>query len=365
MPVSQPIAVFIGRFQPFHNGHLALLTHALKQAAHVVVVMGSAHQARSPKNPFTWQERAQMIASALQPEDVARVSYLPVRDYYNEPRWRRAIISGVKRIAEQRMPGAAAQVALIGHFKDSSSSYLANFEGWRLVSVERSGAVDATSLRNAYFEHGAPGTEAIPAATPDAMPEAIPKAITSTVPHTTLKFLEDWVRTPSYSAVVAEWRMLKSYQAAWSAAPYAPVFVTVDTVIRCAGHVLLIKRGQAPGLGLYAVPGGFIEQRETTYQSALRELREETGLNLSATSAQAALKANAVFDHPDRSQRGRTITHAYLFDLSDATPPAISAGDDAQSAEWIPINQLLSMEDKFHDDHFHMLDHFFSLLHDE
>ena len=76
---------------------------------------------------------------------------------------------------------------------------------------------------------------------------------------------------------------------------------------------------------------------------------------------QNALKAVHVFDHPDRSQRGRVITHAHLFDLGSRRPPEVQAADDAAAAEWVPIEKLASMEDQFHEDHFHMLDFFFSL----
>jgi len=112
---------------------------------------------------------------------------------------------------------------------------------------------------------------------------------------------------------------------------------------------------------LYAVPGGFIEQRETTYQSALRELREETQLHLLDASMRQCLRETAVFDHPDRSQRGRTITHAHHFDLGDRELPEVVAGDDAAAALWTPIGELPALEDQFLDDHFHMLDHFLGL----
>ena len=66
----------------------------------------------------------------------------------------------------------------------------------------------------------------------------------------------------------------------------------------------------------------------------------------------------AVFDHPDRSQRGRVITHAHYFDLGERALPAVEAGDDARSVEWVSIAEIAALEDQFHDDHFHMLDHF-------
>jgi bifunctional NMN adenylyltransferase/nudix hydrolase len=68
-----------------------------------------------------------------------------------------------------------------------------------------------------------------------------------------------------------------------------------------------------------------------------------------------------VFDHPDRSQRGRVITHAHYFDLGDRKLPEIAGGDDAEDARWVPLAGLAALEDQFHDDHFHILDSFFGL----
>ena len=92
------LAVLIGRFQPFHNGHLALLELALEAAPRVVVVIGSAFQARSPKHPFDWQERAQMIRSAVPESQRRRLLCVPVRDYFDEtPTW---TISGTTYLFE-------------------------------------------------------------------------------------------------------------------------------------------------------------------------------------------------------------------------------------------------------------------------
>lgn len=343
------LAVYIGRFQPFHNGHLALLKQALNTAEHVVVVIGSANQARTPKNPLTWPERCEMIKLALTDTERSRISYLPVRDYYDDARWVQAVRQGVEQIGTARGLTAKPSITLVGHFKDATSDYLRRFEGWDLCSVERAGPVDAAHIRDALF--GSAGHSL----------EASLSALSSVAPPTTLDFLRAWVALPFFAALHKEWLALRHYKEAWSSAPYPPVFVTVDTVVRCSGKILLIKRGQPPGVGLYAVPGGFIEQRETAYQSAIRELREETRLSMLESTMRAALKGSAVFDHPDRSQRGRTITHAFYFDLGERPLPEIEADDDAQSAEWITIEQLTALEDQFHDDHFHMLDHFLGL----
>jgi bifunctional NMN adenylyltransferase/nudix hydrolase len=345
----QDIAVYIGRFQPFHHGHATLLRQALSVAEQVILVIGSAHQARTPRNPFTWQERAEMIRLTLSADEQARVRFLPVRDHYDEERWARSVRQGVADIARQIGLSHAPSTALIGHFKDATSAYLQRFEGWTLHALERAGPVDGSHVRDAFF--GSDGHDLA----------ATLSALTAIVPRSTLDFLRAWAALPFFPAIAQEWRMLRQYKAAWSSAPYPPVFVTVDTMIRCADRILLIQRGQPPGVGLRALPGGFIEQRETAYQSALRELREETRLNLLESTMRSCLKASAVFDHPDRSQRGRTITHAFYFDLGDRPLPEIAADDDAQAADWVAISELAGMEDQFLDDHFHMLDHFLGL----
>jgi bifunctional NMN adenylyltransferase/nudix hydrolase len=119
--------------------------------------------------------------------------------------------------------------------------------------------------------------------------------------------------TARYEALRAEWRALRQQREAWAVAPYPPVFVTVDAVVRCAGQVLLIRRDRHPGAGLLALPGGFLEQQDTLLESALREVQEETRLALPAADWRAALQGVAVFDAPGRSQRGRTITHAHFL----------------------------------------------------
>ncbi|MGE4329704.1 bifunctional nicotinamide-nucleotide adenylyltransferase/Nudix hydroxylase [Diaphorobacter sp.] len=337
-------AILIGRFEPVHTGHLALLREALACAQRVIVIVGSAFQARTPKNPFTWAERESMLRSALTAHDNARLTVLPVRDYYNEALWVQAVRSAVARHT-----AAHGRVGLVGHFKDATSSYLRAFPGWELIRMERQGDIDATAIRDAYF-----------GATPTTVAAAL-QPLASAIPPSTRALLEQFANGPSYAALQQEWLMLRSYREAWATAPYPPVFVTVDAVLRCQDQVLLIRRAHAPGKGQLAVPGGFIEQRETLWQSCLRELAEETHCALPEADMQAALQCVAVFDHPDRSQRGRTITHAHYFDLGQAPLPDVRADDDAAQVQWTPIGQLAGMEEDFFEDHFHMLDHFLGL----
>jgi len=350
--MSSDIAVLVGRFQPLHEAHLALLTRALAIASRCVVVIGSAFQARTPRNPFTWKERAEMIRQALPAADRERVIIVPMRDYYDEARW---IASVREAVAALIPPEEAPRVTLVGHLKDATSSYLSAFPGWTLDSVDRLPGAGGTQLRDALF-----AAQPADPHTPPAIDAAL-AAFVDQVPPSTIAFLRAWTAMPFHAELAAEWRMLRRYQEAWRAAPHAPTFVTVDAVVQCAGRVLLIRRGKAPGRGLFAVPGGFIEPRETCWQSCLRELEEETHLKLLDATMRRSLRSVAVFDDPDRSQRGRTITHAHHFDLGERELPEVRADDDAASVHWLPIADIAAMEDRFFDDHFHMLDHFLGI----
>ncbi len=342
--MSSEVAVVIGRFQPVHNGHLALLRAALAEAPRVIVLLGSAHQARSPRHPFSWTERAEMLTLALTEAERARVEVVPLRDLYDETRW----VQAVRAAVQQRVGNG--DVTLVGHFKDATSDYLRRFAPWKLLSLPRQHRVDATDLRAALFEAEPQDLDGVLASWVDQVPPG------------TRAFVQAWAHLPYLAALRREWAMLRRYREAWAAAPYAPVFVTVDLVLQCAGRVLLIQRGRDPGQGLWALPGGFVEPRDTLYQSAVRELEEETGLRLLPDTLSRALRGVAVFDHPDRSQRGRTITHAHHFDLGDRELPEVQGADDAALARWVPVSELAGMEAQFFDDHFHMLDRFLGLL---
>ncbi len=332
------IAVLIGRFQPFHNGHAALLARALATAPQVVVVLGSAHAARNAKNPFSWQERAAMIAATLDPATQERVSFVPLRDYYDDRRWGEAVMAA---IAAQHVP--AARVALVGFLKDASSQYLQRFPGWTLVSAPQAGEIDATAIRRIWFE----GEDV--AATQALLGGLVPPAIAH--------YLKGWSDLPAYAQLRGEHQAIEESRRTWGCGP----FITVDAVVTAADHVLLVERGRAPGKGLWALPGGFLDGRERVLQGAIRELREETGLALLDSTLENALTAVAVFDHPDRSLRGRTITHAHRFDLGPCRLPEVAGADDAALACWVPIGELSGMEGLFFEDHFNILDHFFRL----
>jgi bifunctional NMN adenylyltransferase/nudix hydrolase len=339
-------AACIGRFQLFHRAQLALIRKGLELAPRCAVLIGSAFQARSPRNPFTFQERVETIRLALSEEERQRVDFLAIRDVFDQKRW----VAQVQAAMAKLTGSDRARVVLVGHRKDPTGEYLNEFPGWPLHDVGRMGEVHGKALRAALFSGNSL--------------DASLAAVAGQVPASTIGFIRAWAQLPFLGRLREEWAELAEEHDKWAGSPYPPVFVTVDAVVRVADQVLLIRRGRAPGKGLLAVPGGFIEQRETAYQSAVRELQEETGFELLPQEMEHALKAMRVFDHPDRSQRGRVITHAFHFDFGVRMVPEITGSDDAAEARWVPIAELPSLEEQFHDDHFHILDSFLGITKD-
>jgi len=82
-------ALFVGRFQPFHLGHLDVINRALKVEDRLVIVIGSAEENHELANPFTAGERFQMIEAALEASEVERDRYviIPVRNVENFMLW--------------------------------------------------------------------------------------------------------------------------------------------------------------------------------------------------------------------------------------------------------------------------------------
>src|SRR5688572_3274950 len=115
-----------------------------------------------------------------------------------------------------------------------------------------------------------------------------------------------------------------------------PLSVTVDIVIFTIRdrrlQVLLIRRLAKPFVNKYALPGGFVLEKESVEAAAVRELREETGIDT------VYLEQLYTFGEPNRDPRGRVITVAY-YALVPHTQ-SLHAGTDAADAAWFPVAEL-------------------------
>src|SRR4051812_31177892 len=338
MPDRALLAVCAGRFLLPNAANLALVRQALAAAPRCVVFIRRAHMAPSPANPFDADARASMLHDALAEDERLRTEFVPLRERWDDQLLLRDM--GAVTGGQHRVTWVVAGQALVDA-EDLPT-------GW---TPQQTAAGDGDAQAVAWLEQ-------LYAAEDPARGLA---ALQGSLPAGSVAFLREWIRTPTFATVRDDWRQIAHEKRQWSVAPYPVVLVTVDAVVHAGGHVLLIRRGRSPGRGLWALPGGFLEPREPVMLAALRELVEETGLPLSLREMKQRLKGMRVFDHPERSQRGRIITHTYFFDLGDMAPPHVQGGDDAAAAQWVQVSQLPELEAQLHDDHFHMLDTFLGI----
>jgi len=118
--------------------------------------------------------------------------------------------------------------------------------------------------------------------------------------------------------------------------PHARPYLTVDVVVVGQGErgrsVLLVQRAHPPFQERWALPGGFVEEWETTRRAAARELREETGLALTD------LQLLGVYDEPGRDPRGWNVS--VVFTAVVPGEPTVRGGDDARAARFWPAAEL-------------------------
>jgi nicotinamide-nucleotide adenylyltransferase len=79
--------LIVGRFQPMHKGHLSVIREVLRKCDELIIVIGSAEESHTDKNPFTAGERYQMILSSLTEDERRRVLIVPIRDVNRYSVW--------------------------------------------------------------------------------------------------------------------------------------------------------------------------------------------------------------------------------------------------------------------------------------
>jgi 8-oxo-dGTP diphosphatase len=115
--------------------------------------------------------------------------------------------------------------------------------------------------------------------------------------------------------------------------------LTVDALARDgSGRILLVRRGRPPFQDRWALPGGFVENGETTEDACAREAREETGLDVEV----GALAG--VYSRPGRDPRGHTVSIVYFC---RPVGGEIRGGDDAAEAQWFTAAEIAGLSFAF------------------
>lgn len=342
--------VFIGRFQPAHNAHIEIIENALELSDHIIILIGSSYQPRTPKNPFTSEEREELIKSAFGEDLLKRFNFRYVSDkIYNDQQWAIDIQGHVQDIIEEKEWEVEPTIGIIGHKKDNSTFYLDMFPQWELVEFPNVQDLHATTIRDYYFNEKWKDTSHIPHSE-DIFTEMCKDHLNEGI----FDFLIEWRKNDIYKNISAEHTFYENYDGR----KYEIIYTTVDGVVIQSGHILLVRRRAYPGKGLWAIPGGFLKPDEAIVDSVIRELREETKLKVPVPVLKGSIKDSHVFDHPERSLRGRTVTHAYLIVLNPGPLPKVKGADDADKAKWFPLEEVLTMESQLFEDHYSIINYF-------
>lgn len=144
------VSVIIGRYQPFHLGHLEMVKKASEISDEIILFIGSSNKQISEKDPWTARERLVMVYDViLSQEDlkINRFHFFPAMDSNVNDVWVKQILMLTKSAV-----GKKADVTLVGHQRDESSFYLKLFPMWKFHEVGiLKNDISATKIRELYF----------------------------------------------------------------------------------------------------------------------------------------------------------------------------------------------------------------------
>ena len=307
------IGVVIGRFQPFHNSHKDLIDHALETSGKVVVIVGSSFRSRLPRNPFTFEERRDVIRKIY-----PNISIEPCEDHITDEAWAQQVAS----IISGYTAGYIEDVCIYGNPVDNDCNKN-SLKGlaYKYQDYVSELGIRASQVRALFYENQL--------------------SYGHLAPSETIEFLEGFDSRIRNKLAAVMTRNLFTQG----------IYVTVDNVVSWRDCIALVKRKDN---GLYALPGGYLEKDERVATGALRELEEETGL----TKDLLTPDKNFVIDNINRSGFGRLISHVYKWrcdDFRDA--PNVKGGDDAKEAVWVHTAALHCLKERFHDDHYQIINY--------
>lgn len=331
-------SVFIGRFQPFHLGHLKNIYKALKVSNKVIIIVGSSFRAPSIKNPFSFELREQMIIKDIQTTaiNLKNIIIEPTSDWlYNEDNWRREVEHQVYKHVKN-----SSAIAIIGHNKDISSYYLHCFKKWQFIQVKNFKKLNATQFRENYFSESKIFRHYL---------------VSKSETNGSILILKNFLKSKTYAILKNEYQVIKKCSNGKFLTNLYHNFVTVNSMIIINKHLLLIKKNCDAGKNLWAFPGGSLKSNERISDGIIRETFEGTNIEISKQELLRNKINVKVFDYPERSLSRRIIAHLGVFTMSLPTLPKIRPPKDVKDVVWLELKKVFCMQDKFINDHYQII----------
>ena len=296
--------VLIGRFEPLHLGHINTIKEALATFDEVRILIGSSNCPRSFHNPWTYGERAQMLQEALPEDQLSRVTIYPSENYWDDTAWSQSIpkAHGFKEGDEAHLIAPEKNAGTVQYLRQIVSLNPGVYSAtW--APKNPSFQLSSTDLRSVIFN-------------PFFEDSVIKDGLKHFVHPETISQILQWKHDKKfeYQRLCRELDYHVRYKTEVKNYPRNELAADLCVFNKAGDKVLMIKRGRPPGELLWALPGGFVDQDETTLRAAYREFQEETRYDL-VDSIHRVLGRD-VFDQPSRSFRARIVSVCTFVQLT-------------------------------------------------
>lgn len=359
-------AVIIGRFQPFHVGHLYLLKQAQQLSDRLIVVVDSCSASRSIHSPLDAATRVHTLETILKDTlGLKRKNFdvVEVEDHlYNPALWVTKVQGEVERISRE-----CDDIVLVVGDKGNPRDYQLDrkFPKWRVETVplfqQDNIPVQSSDIRQklfsmmyeedrGYFVTFDAPWNALPFPPHDTFDHylraALPQPSHRDLVNTLLE-PDTFLPNATYRALIREHFLISETR--------DPVKSVIHAVVMSSGYVLLNRVKDEIGEGLYTLPE--VPVHSTTMEDSLVDLiSNNIGLGVQRDLLKRVyLREQKVFDSLQRSLRGRIISNSFFFDLGEGKLPSIRP---LEGTEWVGIDWVLRHQNQLFEDHASIIKYF-------